>query len=1303
MRAMNEYKSIPQHTKPRKRRRVERNPIAGWLLPEAELQGHTAWVSQDLVKDLLGYDGAFKGDGQARSCSFVAVAPWTPLPLNSLEDDWTILPVRPEETQEKPVSDQRPSTVHLPAATPSFHSLVQALRTSPFTKSNATDNKGFEINILDVEPLSLETVYVTVNGDALDKHEEVQRQFGGGFLGGQAHEYSGKAKKPTRATKQDNILGSDRSSKAQDEALTSAIRQALASCIITRQGDLLQLPLPAHPITHVPFPPAHITWCEPVKQGLPIRTTKIVVNRLHHTTKDEPPPAEKPLPVLSSSKSLTDFDFTDGDATSAESFHSAVENGDTSDNDEVEAASELDELDRDSNDSSSDSSEDLITMAMPSLATRPTSGIMSSNTAATPRPYSRANGASTPGSIFSTMTSATARQGQMSKGRIFRAQGLLRKIPDELLQPSPAVDEDEECRVFVDMKVLVRLGCFSGDWVKLLPEGIGEKKHIVPLGQQEYFRPAKIYGLADLQLASMARSAGGMPQTRRSSVAPSFGRYQSSLIAWLSPILLANIGQPESIRISPLLDVSPQRPTSRSRSGRRKMDSSAAPPVADEMTLVKVPTPLSTERAAQAGMFIALKHHFEQKQRVVQKGDLVALPMDVLSSRMLSSTGQGYEAEKDVEDLLALPPSSSGAEALSTGVAWFKIGSILRPEPSEAPDLILNVWGGAATIEPGITRTSQTGSEQGKIPPLSTSTWDCYLGMRNQAHSSWALTSLFLTAAPKPHISGIRRRLRGLMAAATSSRAINLGMDPLVVLLHSTHRNIGKMALATGAASDLGIHSFDMDAYDLLAEGNGGGDVKSEAMFQARVERGLTCGAQYTSLLLRHVEALTAERMVFAMKETVKNIRVLVMTTTKLDDLPEGLRSFVTHELEVAAPDEDERRGLLRDIIQQRGLRTAHDVDLAAVAIKTAALVAGNLVDIVERAIIARQDRLEKIVSDGTPPQKGSSARLVRDVLVAGGETIRCLTMADFDIAVEAARKNFADAIGAPKIPNVSWDDVGGLGNVKDAVIETIQLPLERPELFAKGMKKRSGILFYGPPGTGKTLLAKAIATEFSLNFFSIKGPELLNMYIGESEANVRRIFQRARDARPCVVFFDELDSVAPKRGNQGDSGGVMDRIVSQLLAELDGMSDGDEGGGGVFVIGATNRPDLLDQALLRPGRFDKMLYLGVSDTHEKQNTILEALTRKFSLHPDLSLRHVADQLPFTYTGADLYALCSDAMLKAITRQASAVDAKIKELPGGPVTTAYFFDHLASEEDIAVMVTEEDFAAAKRELVPSVR
>lgn len=337
----------------------------------------------------------------------------------------------------------------------------------------------------------------------------------------------------------------------------------------------------------------------------------------------------------------------------------------------------------------------------------------------------------------------------------------------------------------------------------------------------------------------------------------------------------------------------------------------------------------------------------------------------------------------------------------------------------------------------------------------------------------------------------------------------------------------------------------------------------------------------------------------------------------------------------------------------------APDVSLRALAIQTAALVANDLVDLVRRA---RASATERILAATAPVS-------IQDLQHAG----IALTSVDFNLALEKARSSYSESIGAPKIPNVTWDDVGGLANVKSDILDTIQLPLEHPELFADGLKKRSGILLYGPPGTGKTLLAKAVATSCSLNFFSIKGPELLNMYIGESEANVRRVFQRARDAKPCVIFFDELDSVAPKRGNQGDSGGVMDRIVSQLLAELDGMAEG-KGGSDVFVIGATNRPDLLDPALLRPGRFvppplappligasrfDRMLYLGVSDNHDSQLKIIQALTRKFRLDPQLRLEEVANLCPFNYTGADFYALCSDAMLKAMTRKAEEVDTKI--------------------------------------------
>eukprot|EP01135_Chromosphaera_perkinsii_P010626 Nk52_evm26s2192 gene=Nk52_evmTU26s2192 len=264
-----------------------------------------------------------------------------------------------------------------------------------------------------------------------------------------------------------------------------------------------------------------------------------------------------------------------------------------------------------------------------------------------------------------------------------------------------------------------------------------------------------------------------------------------------------------------------------------------------------------------------------------------------------------------------------------------------------------------------------------------------------------------------------------------------------------------------------------------------------------------------------------------------------------------------------------------------------------------------------------------------------------------GGSSL--LGKEDFKASLNNCKKQDDSLKNIPTIPEVTWEDIGGLDNVKKEIREMIELPFKYPELLG-GKVMRSGILLYGPPGTGKTLLAKAVATECGLKFMSVNGPELLNMYVGQSEANIRDTFEKARKFAPCVLFFDELDSLAPKRGNLGDSGGVMDRIVSQLLSELDQVSSRDAPSS-VFVIGATNRPDLLDQALIRPGRFDKMVYVGVDMGDQSHGLfVLKALTRKLKLALDVNLEDVLRLCEPNFTGADYYALCSTAMLAAVNR-----------------------------------------------------
>jgi len=240
------------------------------------------------------------------------------------------------------------------------------------------------------------------------------------------------------------------------------------------------------------------------------------------------------------------------------------------------------------------------------------------------------------------------------------------------------------------------------------------------------------------------------------------------------------------------------------------------------------------------------------------------------------------------------------------------------------------------------------------------------------------------------------------------------------------------------------------------------------------------------------------------------------------------------------------------------------------------------------------------------------------------------------------------------EVPNVKWEDIGGLEDVKRELKETVQYPVQYADKFEMfGMNAAKGVLFYGPPGCGKTLLAKAIANECKANFISVKGPELLTMWFGESEANVRELFDKARQASPCVIFFDEMDSIAKARGS-GAGGGASeagDRVINQILTEIDGVGARKS----VFVIGATNRPDILDPAIMRPGRLDQLIYIPLPD-YESRLSIFRACLRKSPLADDLELGTLAN-LTDGFSGADITEVCQRACKLAIRGEIAEQEA----------------------------------------------
>ncbi|NWS99679.1 PEX6 factor, partial [Mionectes macconnelli] len=659
--------------------------------------------------------------------------------------------------------------------------------------------------------------------------------------------------------------------------------------------------------------------------------------------------------------------------------------------------------------------------------------------------------------------------------------------------------------------------------------------------------------------------------------------------------------------------------------GRGSRSVLSVPPFAKELHLEIVCSPAYR---AQGGYNSVLYRHFETP-RLAQEGDILCVP----------TFGNAEFIEANADKFLRWPE------------LYFKVKKILGVVEGEQSEGYL--------VDTQNTSLYLVGSTNSAVPSAPA----------YNSHEFWSsLSPAGLSDVVKQLCDALRPHLNSRVSALSSVTSVLL----------SGPSGSGKLMAVRAACSCLNLHIFKVvDCVSLCSD--------TSAATEEKVQMAFTRAQQYHPcvLLLKDVEVLGRDRD--GLREDARVIATLrqllldrdpalsqpvlvIGTTCKPQDVPTDLQTAFLHEVKIEAPSEEQRRLMLN--VLTASLSLGKEVSLSKLARRTAGFVLGDFCALLSHSSRAACTRIQALSFPG-----GLSEEVERDFCTAGFPVLE----EDFSVALDQLHDTHSQAVGAPKIPSVSWQDVGGLQEVKKEILDTIQLPLEHPELLTLGLC-RSGLLLYGPPGTGKTLLAKAVATTCAMTFLSVKGPELINMYVGQSEENVRNVFARARAAAPCIIFFDELDSLAPSRGRSGDSGGVMDRVVSQLLAELDGLHSTRD----VFVIGATNRPDLLDSALLRPGRFDKLVYVGINEDRESQLQVLSAITRKFKLDPSVNLTTILERCPAQLTGADIYALCSDAMMCAVKRKVEWIEEGL------------------DTESSALILTMEDFLQAAVRLQPSV-
>lgn len=471
----------------------------------------------------------------------------------------------------------------------------------------------------------------------------------------------------------------------------------------------------------------------------------------------------------------------------------------------------------------------------------------------------------------------------------------------------------------------------------------------------------------------------------------------------------------------------------------------------------------------------------------------------------------------------------------------------------------------------------------------------------------------------------------------------HLGIDaPRGVLLHGPP-GCGKTLLARALARESGATFFSISGPEVIQKFYGESEARLREIFEAAQK------SAPSIIFLDEVDALAprredaagdVERRVVATLLTLldgmkaRGQVVVLAATNRPNAIDPALRrpGRFDREIHIPIPDRPARRDILE--IFTRGMPLTDDIDLDTLADRTHGFVGADLEALCRESAIRSLRRV--LGTTGSPADALETLRVQPD---------------DFRLALTDVKPSATREVFVEK-PDVSWDDVGGLEDVRERLVEALQWPLEHPELFAAAdLRPARGILLHGPPGCGKTLLARTAAAEFDVNFISVKGPELFDKFVGESERRLREVFAIARRAAPCMIFFDEVDALAPRRGAGSTEDPVASRLLGQLLTELDGLEELHN----VFVLAATNRLDRLDEALLRPGRFDYVIPLSTPDQAQRE-AIFAVQLRSRPVAPDVDIAELARRTE-GFSGAEIAEVCRRAVLRSLRGLLSRSDA----------------------------------------------